>query len=131
MEEFPGPKEGSIFYEDEKVYACLAFEPVVDGHTVAAVKRNDIDDIGKLPKEERSHLLRLVFEAVRPALIECYQIEKVYVVYIDETRHPHFHLYPSEKGGEQGFGLMTRRYKELTDFSMIPRLRSYTAKAME
>lgn len=131
MEEFPGPKKGSIFYEDEKTYACLAFEPIVDGHAVVAVKRNDIDDIGKLPKEERSHLLKLVFEAARPALIECYQVEKVYVVYIDETRHPHFHLYPSRKKDGEGFGLMTRQHKELTDFSMISRLRFFTTKAME
>jgi diadenosine tetraphosphate (Ap4A) HIT family hydrolase len=131
VEDFPGPKKGSVFYEDEKVYACLAFEPVVDGHAVVSVKRTDINDIGKLPKEERLHLLKLVFEAVRPALIECYRVEKVYVVYIDELCHPHFHLYPRKRGEKQGFYLMTGQFKKLTDLSTIPRLHDLVTKAME
>ncbi len=124
---FPAPKEGSVFYEDEEVYACLAFHPVVEGHTIVAVKRNDIDDFGQLPPKERLHLLRVVFEVIRPALLECYETDKVYVAYLDEAKHPHFHLFPRKEGGEMGFELMNKPHGELTDLSTVPSLRSFLA----
>ena len=127
---FPEPKEGSVFYKDERVYACLAFHPIVDGHTIVAVKRNDVDDLGQLSPEEQFHLLQIVFEVVRPALLVCYKTDKVYVAYLDETGHPHFHLFPRKKGEEEGFGLMVKRHGELTDFSMVTQLRSLAAKAV-
>jgi len=130
MGDFPNPKEGSVFYEDKEVYACLAFHPIVEGHTIVAVKRNDVDDLGQLSSEERLHLLQIVFEVIRPVLLTCYRTDKVYVAYLDETRHPHFHLFPRKVGGEEGFGLMSRLHGELTDFSVIPQLRSFVTEAV-
>ncbi len=127
---FPEPKEGSVFFGDKEVYACLAFHPVIEGHTIVAVKRNDVDDIGQLPAEERLHLLQIVFEVVRPALLACYKTDKVYVAYLDETGHPHFHLFPRKEGEGEGFGLMARPHGESTDFSMIHKLRSFVDKAV-
>lgn len=129
MGKFPASKEGSVFYEDDKVYACLAFHPIVEGHTIVAIKRDDVDDVGQLSPEERLHLLQVVFEVVRPALLECYQTNKVYIAYLDETCHPHFHLLPRREGGEMGFGLMAKPHGELTDLSAIPLLCSFIGKA--
>jgi len=126
MAAFPDPKEGSVFYEDPSVYACLAFHPIVDGHTIVAVKRNDVADLNQLPTEELIHLLRVVFDVIRPALLKCYDTDKVYVAYLDEARHPHFHLLPRKEGGEKGFGLLIKPHGELTDLSMIPQLRAST-----
>lgn len=86
MGEFPAPKEESVFYEDKEVCACLAFHPIVESHTIVAVKRNDVDDFGQLPPEERLHLLQVVFEVVRPALLKCYQTNKVYVAYLNSNQ---------------------------------------------
>jgi diadenosine tetraphosphate (Ap4A) HIT family hydrolase len=48
MGKLPEPKECSIFYEDDRVYACLAFEPIVEGHTIVAWKREHREDISEL-----------------------------------------------------------------------------------
>lgn len=48
MAKFSDPLEGAVFYEDEKVYACLAFGPKTEGHTIVAWKADigDLNDLG-------------------------------------------------------------------------------------
>lgn len=128
MADFPDPMPGSVFCETPLVYACLAFHPVVDGHTIVAVKRSDIDDINNLPPEEISHLLRVVFRVVRPALLQCYGTDKVYVTYLDEIRRPHFHLFPRIAGGKMGFELLNQPHGELTDLSPVAQLKQLCAQ---
>ena len=120
MAKFPEPKEGSVFYEDKKTYACLAFHPIVEGHTILAWKE-DVEDINDLSEEDYLYLASIVYK-VRRCLLGVYGTDKVYVAYLDEFRHVHFHLFPRNPGGEIGFGLMVKPHGELTDLSKIPAL---------
>jgi len=128
MTEFPEPQEGSVFYEDEKVYACLAFNPIVKGHTIV-VWREDVEDLNDLNLEDVLYLMSIVCR-VRQALLKVYNTDKVYVCYLDEARHVHFHLLPREKGGETGFRLLLRPHGELIDKDLfvVPKLRSLLEK---
>jgi len=119
---FPKPEKESIFYEDKKVYACLAFRPVTDGHSIVSWKAN-VTDLNQLKLEEYQYLMTIIFQ-VRQALLKTYNTDKVYLTYIDESRHVHWHLFPRKKGDIEEFELMVQPLKELTDFSMIPTLRS-------
>lgn len=120
--EFPEPMKGSVFYNDREVYACLAFHPIVEGHTIVIWKKN-IKDLNDLKEDDYLYLMKIVYE-VRRVLLDAYRTTKVYVVYLDEACHVHFHLFPRKEGGETGFGLMARPHGELTDLSMVPILQS-------
>ena len=122
MAEFPDPKEGSVFYEDEKAYACLAFHPIVEGHTIVVWKEN-VEDLNNLTKEDYLHLAAVLYK-IRRVLLDAYETTKVYVAYLDEALHVHVHLFPRKEGGEMGFGLLDRPHGELTDLSMIAKLKS-------
>ncbi|MFH1462614.1 MAG: HIT family protein [bacterium] len=111
-----------MFYEDPQVYACLAFHPVVPGHTIVAW-RADVEDLNDLGRIDSARLWAVVFH-VRKALLTAYKAPNVYVACLNETRHVHWHLFPREEGGEMGFGLMAKEHGELADFSMVPVLRS-------
>ncbi|MBA7604550.1 hypothetical protein ES703_11675 [subsurface metagenome] len=128
MGEWPEPQEGSVFYEDEKLYACLAFNPIVKGHTIVAW-REDVEDLNDLSLEDVLYLTSAIYR-IRQALLEVYNIDKVYVCYLDEARHVHFHLFPREKDGEMGFKLLLQPHGELTDkdLSVVPNLRSLLEK---
>ena len=39
----PKPYENAIIYEDKKLYACLANEPIIEGHTVVVWKKKISD----------------------------------------------------------------------------------------
>ncbi len=122
MCEFPEPKEGTVFYDDGKVYACLAFEPKVEGHTIVAWK-NKVEDLSHLPIEDYQHLMNIVNMA-RNALLKAYKTTKVYLAYLDESRHVHWHLLPRIEGAKKGFDLMAQPSGELTDLSKVSLLSS-------
>ena len=127
MAEFPEPMEGTVFYEDSRAYACLAFEPIAEGHTIVAWKE-DVEDISHLSPEDYQHLMEIV-QMVRNALLYVYNTPKVYLAYLDEIRHVHWHLFPRKEGGETGFSLLAKPHGELTDLSAIPRLRRFCVEA--
>lgn len=122
MEKFPEPLEGSVFYEDEKTYACLAFHPVVEGHSIV-VWREDVKDLNDLGLEEALHLMGVVYK-VRKALLAAHNTDKVYMAYLDEVCHVHVHLFPRQKDGKKGFDSMTQPHGALKDLSKVPYLRS-------
>lgn len=128
-EKFPDPKDGSIFFEDKKAYACLAFHPVVDGHTLI-VWKEEVEDIGDLNKKDFAHLMKVV-KAIREILLRAYCTDKVYIAYTDEIRHVHFHLFPRKKGGIEGFELISCPHRELgaKDLSIIPTLQALVKNA--
>ncbi len=92
------PKK-SIIYNDDLLYVCLAKRPIAEGHTIVAFKK-DISDLSKLPDREYDYLMDTVF-ATRNAMIKALKVKKVYLVYMDETKHIHWHLVPRYK--EKGF----------------------------
>ena len=112
-DDLPEPFEEAILYEDKKLYACLANYPKVRGHTVV-VWKDDVPDLHMLSEDNYHHLMERVDE-IRNALIDTFDVEKVYLVYMDETKHVHWHLIP--RYNEKGYDVLEHEPAELEDFS--------------
>ena len=104
----------SIIYQDELLYVCLAKHPIATGHTIVAFKK-DISDLSKLPDRDYDYLMDTVF-ATRNALIKTLNVKKVYLLYMDETKHVHWHLIPRYK--EKGFDIFKKKAESIKDFSL-------------
>ncbi len=81
--DFLSQKEGTVFYDDGRVYACLAFEPIVEGHTIVAWTK-EVKDLSRLSPEDYQHLMNVV-NMVRNALLKAFKTAKVYLAYLDEA----------------------------------------------
>jgi diadenosine tetraphosphate (Ap4A) HIT family hydrolase len=124
MGKLPEPMAGTVFYEDDKVYACLAFEPIVEGHTIVHWKQKHSEDLSYLSSEDYLHLMTIVYE-VRNALMQYYEAPKVYLAYLDETCDVHWHLFPRKKDAPmKGFEMMTQKGSPIKDLSAVEHLRS-------
>ncbi|MBI4143013.1 HIT family protein [Candidatus Uhrbacteria bacterium] len=117
---FPKPPKASIIYQDSQVYACLAMYPITRGHTVVVWKR-PVRDLHLLSCEEYEHLMHVV-DAVRDALQQELHVEKVYLIYMDEARHVHWHLVP--RYNEQGFNVFAHAPKRARTFPLAPAIRT-------
>lgn len=122
IEDLPTPKNGAIFYEDDEMYACLANFPIVNGHSVV-VWKNKINDINLLDRKDYDKLME-VTEIVRDALINVLEIDKVYLLYMDEIKHVHWHLIP-RADREMGMKLLQHKPSELSDTSLAIKLSQY------
>lgn len=118
MAKLPRVIKESIIYQDENLYACLAKFPIVKGHTVV-VWREEITDLKLLPDRDYDYLMDTVF-AVRSALLKTLRLKKVYLLYMDEAKHVHWHLIPRYK--EKGFEAFQGKPKILKDFSLARRI---------
>ena len=118
MSDLPEPFDEAILYEDDKLYACLANYPKTRGHSVVVWKQ-DVEDLHLLDREEYEHLMDRV-DDVRNALIEELGVEKVYLVYMDETDHVHWHLVP--RYNEKGYNILEHEPGELEDFELAEKL---------
>lgn len=114
MGNLPEPFDDAIFYEDSDLYACLANFPKARGHSVV-VWKEDVEDLHLLSKEDYEHLMEEV-EEVRDAILEVLGVEKVYLVYMDETEHVHWHLIP--RYNEKGYDVLEHEPGELEDFEL-------------
>jgi diadenosine tetraphosphate (Ap4A) HIT family hydrolase len=112
--ELPEPFEEAIFCEDEKLYACLANYPKVRGHAVV-VWKDAVSDLHLLSKEEYEYLMNRI-DKVRNALMKTLDVEKVYLVYMDETEHVHWHLIP--RYNQKGYDVLEHDPGELEDISL-------------
>lgn len=110
----PQPIKEAIIYQDEKLYVTLANYPITRGHTVV-VWRKDIPDLHLLNEEQYDYLMDIV-DATRDALLKTLNISKVYLLYMDEARHVHWHLLP--RYNEQGYDVFMHEPKILKDFSL-------------
>ena len=117
IKRFPEPQEGSIFYEDDFVYACLAFDPITEGHTIV-VWKNGVFDLNILSPKEYNYLMKKIFR-IRKVLMDIYKTDKVYLVYLDEKNYVHWHLFPRKPDGLKGFKLLSQKHGKLTDLSKI------------
>lgn len=113
------PKKESMIYEDDKVYVCLASHPIVRGHTIVVWKK-PVKDLHLLSKEDYEYLMVKVDE-VRNALIRTLDLNKVYLIYMDEVGHVHWHLVP--RYNEKGFDIFRHEPTELKDFSLANRIK--------
>ena len=110
----PKPFDKAIIYDDSRLYACLANFPIVKGHTVIVWKKS-VSDLHLLSKKDYEYLMDKVDE-VRNALMKTLKVKKVYLIYMDEANHVHWHLVP--RFNEKGFDVFQHKPDKLTDFSL-------------
>ena len=111
-EDLPIPFTGAIFFENEVLYACVANYPIAKGHCVV-VWKDDLADLHLLTEADYVLLMEAV-EQVRCALLDHYQADKVYLLYMDEIKHVHWHLIP-RTGKDMGFTLLEHNPKLFQD----------------
>jgi diadenosine tetraphosphate (Ap4A) HIT family hydrolase len=114
MNTLPNPIEGSLIFENKYLYVCLANFPITKGHSVV-VWKEDVTDIHLLKRIEYEHLMDVVDQA-RNAILSTLGVEKVYLIYMDEVKHVHWHLVP--RYDEEGFNVLTHNPKPLLDVSL-------------
>lgn len=108
------PQKECIIYEDDKLYACLADEPITEGHTVVVWKEK-VSDLHLLSKENYEYLMDRVDE-IRSTMLEALDIKKVYLLYMDEIKQVHWHLVP--RYNIKGFSNFDHKAGKLKDFSL-------------
>ena len=116
----PIPPKKSIIYEDEKLYVCLAKFPMTKGHVVVVYKEN-IRDLHLLSDRDYDYLMDTVY-AVRNALLKTLKIKKVYLIYMDEVKHVHWHLVP--RHNIKGYDIFSYKPQILKDFSLAEKIKS-------
>ncbi len=116
---FPKPQEKAIIYRDEKLYVVLASNPLVKGHTIV-VWNKDVKDLHILDKKEYEYLMNIV-DKVRDSLMSVLNVKKVYLMYMDEANHVHWHLIP--RYNIKGYELLKHKPSKLKDFSLVEKIK--------
>ena len=119
MSPLPKPPIESIIYDNEWLYVSLALFPITKGHTVVVWKK-DMSDLHDLSDSEYDYLMEIV-DITRDTLLKTLDVEKVYLMYMDEVKQVHWHLVP--RYNEQGFDVFTHEPMETHDFSLAPELK--------
>ena len=114
----PTPPQEAVFYQDDRLYACLASHPLSDGHCLVVWKA-PAADLNMLAMEDYEYLMDKVDE-VREALLKTLGVEKVYLLYMEEAHQVHWHLVPRFE--EKGMTVLQHQPSELTDFSLAEQL---------
>lgn len=117
----PKPLPKAIIYDDEKVYVCLASYPITRGHVIV-VWKDDVPDLKRLAERDYDYLMDTV-NAVRNAMLRALKIKKVYLIYMDEARHVHWHLIP--RYNEKGYDIFLHKPMKETDFFLTTKIRSH------
>lgn len=118
MSDLPNPSVEAIIFEDSKLYVVLATYPVTVGHTIV-VWKSKVSDLHLLKKLEYEYLMGVV-DKVRDSLLKTLKVEKVYLIYMDEVKHVHWHLIP--RYDEQGFNMLKHKPSVLNDFSLSEKI---------
>lgn len=119
MNNLPKPSKKSLIYDDQNLYVCLAKFPITNGHTVVVWKK-EFSDLKLLPDRDYDYLMDTVFTA-RNALLKTLKVKKVYLLYMDESNHVHWHLIPRYK--EKGFDVFQQKPAILKDFSLAQKIK--------
>jgi diadenosine tetraphosphate (Ap4A) HIT family hydrolase len=117
--DLPTPKDGAVFYEDNKLYATLANYPITKGHTVIVWKKK-VKDLHLLKKEEYKHLMKIV-NKTRNSMLKTLKVKKVYLIYMDETEHVHWHLIP--RYNKKGLNTLEEKPKKLENTKLAEKLK--------
>jgi diadenosine tetraphosphate (Ap4A) HIT family hydrolase len=118
--DLPLINKGAVFFEDNKVYAALANFPIARGHVVVVWKKK-VTDLHLLKKKDYEHLMDVV-DYVRDAMLKTLNIKKVYLVYMDEARHVHWHLIP--RYNKKGVSVLEENPKKLKDVSLAAKFKN-------
>ena len=116
MSALPIPPPESIVYEDAWLYVCLALYPITKGHTIV-VWKGEVTDLHNLSDAEYDYLMSIV-DVARDSLLRAFDVEKVYLMYMDEARQVHWHLVP--RYDEKGFNIFMHSPERTKDFSFLP-----------
>ena len=119
--QLPKPHPQSLIYEDDLLYVCLANYPVSRGHVVVVWKK-DVQDLHYLAERDYDYLMDTV-NTVRDAMLRVLKIKKVYLVYMDEAQHVHWHLVP--RYNEKGFDVFLHKPTKTKDFSLAPKIKKF------
>lgn len=114
------PDKQAIIFEDNKLYVCLASLPISAGHTIVAWKDN-VKDLNVLNKDDYEHLMNVV-DTTRTVMQKVLNVEKVYLIYMDEAKHVHWQLVP--RYNVKGFNLLAHKPKKLVDYSFADKLKA-------
>lgn len=114
------PPLEAMIYEDEKIYVCLASYPLTKGHTVV-VWKDKVEDLHSLARNDYQYLMEMV-DISRNMLMEEFKVEKVYLLYLDEIKHVHWHLVP--RYNEQGFNILNHTPEKTENFSLNEKLKA-------
>ncbi len=117
----PIPPKQAIIYQDQLLYVCLASYPITKGHVVIVWKKN-VSDLRQLTERDYDYLMDTV-ETVRNAMMKALKISKVYLIYMDEARHVHWHLVP--RYNEKGFDIFSHKPKKTGDFSLAEKIKKH------
>jgi diadenosine tetraphosphate (Ap4A) HIT family hydrolase len=117
----PKPYKNAIIYEDKKIYACLANEPITKGHTVVVWKEKT-SDINLLTRKNYEYLMDRVSE-IRGAMLKALKVKKVYLVYSDEVNQVHWHLVP--RYNTTGFKNLTKKPGKIKDFLLDDKIKKF------
>lgn len=115
----PKPFKNTIIFEDNKLYACLANDPIVTGHVVVVWKKL-VGDINLLNRKDYSHLMTIVND-IRRAMIKTLKVKKVYLLYMDEVSHVHWHLIP--RYNKLGMDNFLNKPGKIKDFTLDDKIR--------
>lgn len=115
----PRPHKNAIIYEDDKLYACLANYPITKGHTVV-VWKNSVKDLHLLSRDDYMYLMSKV-NAIRNAILITLNLEKVYLLYMDEIKQVHWHLVPRYQ--KMGLDLLNEKPEILHNFKLDDEIR--------
>ena len=118
-QKLPKPLPKAVIYEDQIFYVCLATAPITQGHVVIVWKK-DIPDLHRLAERDYDYLMDTV-NAVRNAMLKALKVRKVYLIYMDEARHVHWHLVP--RYNERGFDVFLHKPIRITDFALASRIK--------
>jgi diadenosine tetraphosphate (Ap4A) HIT family hydrolase len=117
----PKPFDKAIIYNDSKLYASLANEPIVEGHTVVVWKEK-VTDLHLLTRKNYEYLMQRVNE-IRNAMLKALKVKKVYLVYTDEVKQVHWHLVP--RYSKMGFENLSQKPGKIKDFLLDDKIRKY------
>lgn len=117
----PKPPAAAVLFRTNKLTACLASYPLSRGHAIV-VWNERVRDLHLLSRRDYEVLMDAV-EDVRDALMSALKVKKVYLLYMDEAEHVHWHLIP--RYGTKGFTLLAHRPKTLRDFGLAAVVRKH------
>jgi diadenosine tetraphosphate (Ap4A) HIT family hydrolase len=84
-----------------------------------------VRDLHLLGKKDYEYLMDTV-DLIRKAMLSVLKLKKVYLVYMDEANHVHWHLVP--RRSRMGFNILRDKPGELKDFSLAGKLREELPK---
>jgi len=116
---FPKPFKNAIIYKDKRLYACLANNPIVRGHVVV-VWNKKVRDLHLLNRKDYEYLMDRVND-IRKAMMKTLKVKKVYLLYMDEINHVHWHLIP--RYGKLGIKNLTGNPSKIKDFKLDDKIR--------